>query len=89
MVQLPVKGQLRYNGNTDNWEIYNGLTWCVKVDEPCDDQPKWEKWWAWKPVRINGRWTCFKTVYRRQPWLEHNNYPGYEYGTLFDVIKDS
>ena len=48
----------------------------------------WERWFAWRPVKIHGRRVWLKTVYRRcinTFW--HDDWKRYEYGTLFDVIK--
>jgi len=87
MIQLPVVGQLHFNPSTNNWEMYDGSNWRIIIPEP--HIIPWEKWWAWRPVKnIHGQWQWGKTVYRRQPWLD-NNYPGYEYGTLFDVLKEA
>ena len=87
MIQLPAKGQLRYNPTTDNWEIYDGLYWRIKVDDPRNIQQPWTKWYAWRPVKVNNRWNWFKTVYRKpkynSPSLE------YTYGTILDVLKEA
>ena len=49
----------------------------------------WEPIFVWKPVRIRKKWYWLKTVFRR----ERNKYvmpnQGYEYGTAFDVLRDS
>jgi len=51
----------------------------------------WEKWFAWRPVKLNGKRVWFKTVYRRciNTYVDHDDWTRYEYGTLFDVIKTS
>lgn len=52
----------------------------------------WEKWFAWKPIRdIHGKRHWMTKVYRRKfsgpaPW---HSEPRYEYGTIFDVLKDA
>ena len=49
----------------------------------------WEPWFAWHPVRVNGRVRWLRKVYRRAvsgldyPW----EYPRWHYGTAFDVIR--
>ena len=51
-------------------------------------QVVWIRVFAWQPVRINKHWYWLRSIYRR----ERNKYvyphQGYEYGTLFDVIRD-
>lgn len=53
----------------------------------------WQKWFAWKPVRdIHGERWWLKTVYRRREldtYANHVTGPGYEYGTIFDVLKEA
>jgi hypothetical protein len=50
----------------------------------------WEQWFAWHPVRVNGKRKWMTTVWRRvRTYREDVNvYAGYEYGNMFDVIKD-
>lgn len=52
---------------------------------PVKNPHPWEKWFAWQPVEINGQRYWFTTVYRRKLRTGYNLY---EYGTLFDVLKD-
>ena len=54
-------------------------------------KPNWCKWFAWRPVRVNGHWTWLKTVYRYKTndYVTHDDWPRYEYGTLFDVLANS
>jgi len=49
----------------------------------------WERVFAWRPVRVNGQWYWLREVYRREKNKFVIPHQGYEYGTLFDVIKDS
>jgi len=84
----PSTGEMRFNMDTSQFEIYNGSLWqVVATDNSLPIPSRWIKWFAWYPVRVNGKWTCFKTVYRKakygRPSLE------YTYGTLFDVLKDA
>lgn len=50
----------------------------------------WKKWFAWRPVTINGNRYWFKTVYRRcvNTYVDMDNWKRYEYGTIFDVLKE-
>lgn len=55
--------------------------------EPPPLHTKWYPWFAWHPVRLHGKWTWLKTIYR-----QHLLSPGggiYRYGDDFDVLKDS
>lgn len=49
----------------------------------------WEKWFAWRPVKIHGRYVWLSTVYRRSihSYVDMDDWQRYEYGTIFDVIK--
>jgi len=49
----------------------------------------WEKWFAWRPVKIHGRRVWFRTVYRRTVvcYVDADKWSRVDYGTLFDVIK--
>ena len=85
----PTAGEIRFNADTNQFESYNGSQWYVMGDGSSTAIQPWVKWWAWYPVRVHGHWVWGKTIYRKQPWLAHNNYPGYEYGTLFDVLRDA
>ena len=50
----------------------------------------WQKWFAWYPVKIHGKRTWLKTVYRRSifSYVDMDDWERYEYGTLFDVITE-
>ena len=51
----------------------------------------WEKWFAWRPVKIHGDNVWLQTVYRRYISSYVDNemmHQKVEYGTLFDVIKE-
>ena len=50
----------------------------------------WEKWFAWYPVKVNGNYTWFKTIYRRciNTYVDMDDWSRYEYGTIFDVITE-
>lgn len=52
---------------------------------------RWEKWYAWHPVKVHGRYTWLKTVYRRYNWAKSTEQPfgrEYDYGTIFDVLTE-
>lgn len=50
----------------------------------------WEKWFAWYPIRVNGTVVWLKTVYRRSltTYVDMDDWKHYQYGTIFDVLKD-
>ena len=50
----------------------------------------WEKWFAWYPVKVCGRYVWLKAVYRRTVYLRFDIVESrrVEYGTLFDVMKN-
>ena len=51
----------------------------------------WQEWFAWRPVKIHGRRVWLKTVYRRciVSYVDMDDWARYEYGNIFDVIRDS
>lgn len=52
----------------------------------------WEKWFAWHPVTIKGKRHWMKTVYRKYNWAKSTEQPfgkGYDYGDIFDVLKEA
>ena len=54
-----------------------------------DAKYKWEKWFAWYPVKVHNKRAWMKTVYRRVQMQREDMeiYASYEYGDIFDVIK--
>ena len=48
----------------------------------------WNKWFAWYPVKINGKRVWMTTVYRRliNTYVDMDDWSYYEYGTIFDVL---
>ena len=50
----------------------------------------WEKWFAWYPVKVHNNRVWLQTVYRRSiiSYVDMDDWQRYEYGTLFDVIKE-
>ena len=52
----------------------------------------WEQWFAWHPVTVHGKRKWLTTVWRRRvdyyPAAFHDE-GGYEYGNMFDVVKDT
>ena len=49
----------------------------------------WERWFAWRPVKIHGRRVWLRTVYRRTTlkYIDMSEWQYVEYGTIFDVLK--
>ena len=49
----------------------------------------WEEWFAWRPVKVNGKRVWLKRVYRRciNTYVDMDDWRRYEYGTAFDVIR--
>lgn len=52
---------------------------------------KWQPWYAWRPVRIKGKWYWLTQVYRHKinTYVNHDDWAQYEYGDDFDILKDS
>jgi hypothetical protein len=52
----------------------------------------WKPYFAWRPVEVNGKRVWFKKVFRRKIEVCYDineEFYHYEYGNIFDVIKDS
>lgn len=49
----------------------------------------WEPWFAWHPVKIHDRRVWMRTVYRRsvQSFVDTEEWQSYQYGTIFDIVK--
>lgn len=62
------------------------------MEEMLTQTSKWEKWYAWHPVKdIHGKRHWMKTVYRKYNWAKSTEQPfgaAYDYGTVFDVLKE-
>lgn len=50
----------------------------------------WEKWFAWRPVKIHGKYVWLKPIYRRciNTYVDMDDWTRYEYGNLFDVLSE-
>lgn len=50
----------------------------------------WKPWFAWRPVTIKGNRIWLKKVYRRKinTYVDHDNWARYEYGDMFDILKE-
>lgn len=50
----------------------------------------WEQWFAWYPVKVKGKRRWLTKVCRRVRMHREdvNIYAGYEYGDLFDVLRE-
>ena len=60
--------------------------------QQAEPRKPWEQWFAWRPVRVNGKFKWMKKVFRREIPKDYSNYDDwtrYEYGTVFDAIRDS
>ena len=56
-----------------------------------NDTPQWKSWFAWRPVRVKGQWCWLKKVYRKEipkTYVNHDDWTRYEYGDVFDVLKN-
>jgi hypothetical protein len=62
------------------------------VPKPWVYRNPWHKHFAALPVMVHGKYKWMTTVWRRQVEVygdAKNEPPRYEYGNLFDVIKDT
>lgn len=50
---------------------------------------QWQEWYAWRPVKMKGKYVWLKKIYRRciNTYVDHDDWKRYEYGTAFDVIR--
>ncbi len=52
-------------------------------------QGPWESIFVWKPVKdIHGHWHWLKRLYRREKNRIVWPHQGWEFGTVFDVLRD-
>lgn len=52
----------------------------------------WEKWFAWRPVKIKGKRRWMTTVYRRPKLIKDVDryvHKVWEYGDMFDILKEA
>lgn len=51
----------------------------------------WKPWFAWRPVKLHGKRVWMKKIYRRciNTYVDMDDWKRYEYGNIFDVIKDA
>ena len=51
----------------------------------------WKSWYAWRPIKLHGEWIWFEWVFRRciNTYVDMDDWTRYEYGNIFDVIKDA
>ena len=50
----------------------------------------WEKFFAYRPVRVHGKLVWLRTVYRRATWHyggDNGRYCTWKYGNIFDIVK--
>jgi len=50
----------------------------------------WQQWFAWRPVKIKGERVWLETICRRKinTYVDYDDWARYEYGTLFDVLRN-
>ena len=55
------------------------------------EKSPWQQWFAWRPVTIRGKRVWLKKIYRRciNTYVDYDDWKQYEYGTIFDIIKDT
>ncbi len=51
----------------------------------------WKPWFAWRPIKFKGKRVWMKKIYRRtiNTYVDMEDWTRYEYGDIFDVIKDA
>lgn len=63
----------------------------VEIQTGSKDEP-WHKWFAWRPVKVKGKTKWMRFVYRKaipKTYVTYDDWTRYEYGDLFDVLKDA
>lgn len=53
--------------------------------------PKWQSWYAWRPVKtVQGETKWLETIYRTpgNTYVDYDDWRWYHYGTIMDVLKD-
>lgn len=83
-----IKGveQMKRNLRALDWSKWTRPT----VDELVDQGHTWQKWYAWRPVRLHtGPWVWRKDVYRLlgNTYMDQDGANWYYYGTILDVLK--
>ena len=50
----------------------------------------WQKWWAWRPVKIDDQRIWLKSIYRRKitKFVDNEQWSYYQYGTIFNILAD-
>ena len=70
-------------------EMWEGDDMGMYVPRKQETTP-WEQWFAWRPVKVNGKRVWLKKVFRRciNTYVDHDDWRRYEYGTAFDAIRN-
>lgn len=78
--------EIRTNPGAAPARYVNGARQPVK-----ETNRQWQKWFAWRPVRLNGKWIWLKWVYRYRTnnYVDYDDWARYEYGNILNVLKDS
>lgn len=80
-----------YNPNRDYTDIGGGKKFRHDRKEIYEDEAilyPWEKHFAWRPVKVHGKYHWLDIVYRRKAVYTLKGGQAWEYGTLFDVLSE-
>ena len=50
------------------------------------DADEWKLWFAWYPIKCEGKTVWLKKIYRQKIWW-YDNSSYYRYSTLFGMLK--
>lgn len=78
------------NGVVQQPGTYRIVGQSVFFDHP--QGTKWQPWFAWRPVKVNGVWSWGKMIYRKpilKTYVTMDDWNSYEYGTILDVLKET
>ena len=64
-----------------------------RIFMPNNARGPWHPYFTWRPVRDrHGHWHWLRRVYRREifnTYVNMDDWTRYEYGTVFDVLRDA
>ena len=66
--------------------------WQEENDIVIHYEPKWQSWFAWRPVRtVGGEVVWWSEVYRciGNDYVDHDDWRWYHYGNIMDVLKET
>ena len=66
------------------WDGFDSGGWSEPV-------APWQEWFAWRPVKVQGKCVWLKRVYRRciNTYVDFDDWKRYEYGNIFDVLSNN